>query len=146
MTVTHSVQSLTSCYLVVVQLKKVIKRVANELSELGLTSEVLKDLLENNYEAIPPPALSELSPDEAANVVNVTRGGVSSGRTTPTQTGTKASGGLNGHAKAEGDSSEDEDEAQDFMSGLKKDFKGKKVAKPKGPRKRRAHATYEFAG
>lgn len=126
------------------QLKKVIKRVANELSELGLTSEVLKDLLENGQEAIPPPALSELSPEEAATAVNVTR----SGRTTPTPARVQASTSarLSRNGKADGDSSEDEDEAEAYMDGLKKDFKGKGVAKPKAKRKRRAHATYEFAG
>lgn len=129
-----------------VQLKKVIKRVANELSELGLTSEVLKDLLENGQEAVPPPALSELSLIEAAKVVEVTRGGVSSGRTTPTSASPARAGALNGHAKADGDSSEDEDEAEAFIDGLKKDFNGIKAAKAKERRKRRAHATYEFAG
>lgn len=130
------------------QLKKVIKRVANELSELGLTSEVLKDLLENGQESIPPPAISELSPGEAAKAVDVTRAGPSSGRTTPTPARVQAAKAINGRTKADGDSSEDEDEAEAFMDGLKKDIKGKSVDKGKGKvkRKRRAHATYEFAG
>lgn len=124
------------------QLKKVIKRVASELSELGLTSEVLKDILESNNEAVPPPPIQELSTEEAANVKTTTRPSTPS-----TPTGLEPNGHGRLRAQVDEDSSDEEsgkDAHSKFNKGLKPDSPPERRGKP--ARKRRAHATYEFAG
>jgi hypothetical protein len=126
----------------VLQLKKVINRVASELEELGLTSEVLKDLLAERQ-----PAVGEASADSSGN-----RRGSS---TSPTRTRSNTIRELNAEAgddvKEEADvrieavvsdpydSSEDDRPEEDGLSARQR-------SKRRKASKRRAKASYELAG
>lgn len=126
----------------VLQLKKVINRVASELEELGLTSEVLKDLLAERE-----PVVGEASGDSSR-----ARRGSS---TSPTRTRSNTIRELNAEAgddvkeeadvKVEAvvsepyDSSEDDGPEEDGLSARQR-------SKRRKASKRRAKASYELAG
>lgn len=126
----------------VLQLKKVINRVASELSDLGLTSEVLKDLLAERE----PVVDSTAEPSGR-------RGSSSSPRRARSNTvrETSPSAGGDEDDKVEADvrveavedepwhSSEEEEE--EAAAGLSARQRGKRRA-----RQRRAKASYELAG
>ncbi|GAA5866156.1 hypothetical protein JCM8547_000616 [Rhodosporidiobolus lusitaniae] len=132
------------------KLKKVINRVASELKDLGLTSEVLKELLENHQKASssPPSSSSALPPTSL-----------------PTSSPPLASSGIRWapdvqeDEKQEGetrieevlDEAEGVVEAPEEMEREEGEMSEKKKGKQKeggkeGLRKRRVRATYEFAG
>jgi hypothetical protein len=126
------------------QLKKVINRVASELKDLGLTSEVLKELLENHQRASnsPPSSSSALPATHATPPTAQANGHV---RWSDSEDDGKNAGS---EARIE----EVIDEAEGVVlegeegEGMSEKKKGKQSAEGKGVRKRRVRATYELAG
>lgn len=125
------------------QLKKVINRVANELKDLGLTSEVLKDLLNQQS-----PQKTHGAPVQGTQTAG---NGSSVGRAS--KPGPSAA--KDGNAKDESEASIQEviDEAEGVVETeedlpeagrMPLDAKGK--GKAKATRKRRVRATYELGG
>lgn len=128
------------------QLKKVINRVANELKELGLTSDVLRDLLQAKKAASPPagPAAKlhadnhvRWSNGNAAPAAQTAGQADSDAKDQGVQTGVQEA--LDDVANSLAEASEDE---VDDLDGLSAKARGKR----KATRKRRVHATYELRG
>ncbi|GAA5953397.1 hypothetical protein JCM10213_000209, partial [Rhodosporidiobolus nylandii] len=128
------------------KLKKVINRVASELKDLGLTSEVLKELLEN--QAASPPSASAAPLPTAAPALEGQGSHIR-----------WASGGAGGEEeKEQGETRIEEviDEAEGVVEApeegaeeMSDKVKGKQKAGAAGggkTRKRRVRATYELAG
>lgn len=129
------------------RLKKVINRVANELKELGLTSDVLRDLLHSKKAASPPkPAHAPL---HGRSQVHWNDG---SGPDGPTASGSgeqddeKRGDVQAGVQEALDDAASELAEASEAdlteIEGLSEKARGKR----KATRKRRVHATYEVRG
>ncbi|GAA6010494.1 hypothetical protein JCM10207_001332 [Rhodosporidiobolus poonsookiae] len=129
------------------KLKKVINRVASELKDLGLTSEVLKDLLETQQAVDSPPssstALPSRAPRAAAPVQSTSSVRWASDEDEKEGGETRIEEVID---EAEGviEAPEEEAEMSDKQRGkLKDEGGGKKGAKV---RKRRVRATYELGG
>ncbi|KWU44571.1 hypothetical protein RHOSPDRAFT_29176 [Rhodotorula sp. JG-1b] len=129
------------------RLKKVINRVANELKELGLTSDVLRDLLHSKKAASPPKPTD--APLHGRSQVHWTDGSSPDG---PTASGSgdqddekrgEVQAGVQealDHAASELAEASEADLTE--IEGLSEKARGKR----KATRKRRVHATYEVRG
>ncbi|GAA5863069.1 hypothetical protein JCM3774_001411 [Rhodotorula dairenensis] len=134
------------------KLKKVINRVANELKELGLTSDVLRDLLHSKK--VPSPPKSPAPPLHGGSRVHFTEQVDAQG---PTASGS----GVHDRDNEDDEKRESaqtsvqevlDDAASEFTevsdADLKEieDMSEKARGKRKAVRKRRVHATYEVRG